>query len=66
MCTYLCKDLVTGYCLYLVKTSIDGYVKDGGPGRSGLDVVFTMILCATNFYLVSYEAHIHKLGSNSF
>ena len=36
-------------------------------GRSDLDVVFTMILYATNvFYLVSYEAHIHKLASNSF
>ena len=22
MCTYFCKDLVTGYCLYLVKNSI--------------------------------------------
>ena len=29
--------------------SIDDYAKDGGPGRSDLDVVFTMIPCATNF-----------------
>ena len=35
-------------------------------GQSDFDVVFTVILCATNFYLVSYEAHIHKLASNSF
>ena len=34
--------------------------------RSDLDVVFTVILYTTNFLLVSYEAHIHKLGSNSF
>ena len=37
------------------------------PPWSDLDVVFTMILCATNFsYLVSYEAHIHKFTLNSF
>ena len=29
---------------------IDDYAKDGGPGRFDLDVVFTMILCATNFF----------------
>ena len=47
--------------------AIDDYAKDGVPGRSDLDVVFTMILCATNFFiLISYEAHIHKLASNSF
>ena len=41
--------------------------KMADQGRSDLDVVFTMILCAANFfYLVSYEAHIHKLASNSF
>ena len=26
----------------------DDYAKDGEPGGSDLDVVFTMILCATN------------------
>ena len=35
-------------------------------GRSDLDVVFTMILCATNFLFVNHEAHIHKLALNSF
>ena len=25
MCTYFCKDLVTGYCLYLVKDSIHNH-----------------------------------------
>ena len=31
--------------------SIDDHAKDGGPGRSDLDVVFTMTLCATNFFI---------------
>ena len=30
---------------------IDDYAKDGGPGESDLEVVFTMILCATNFFI---------------
>ena len=45
---------------------IDDYEKMADQGRSDLDVVFTMILCATNFYLMSHEAHIHKFASNSF
>ena len=32
----------------------------------GLHVVLTIILCGTNFYLVGYEAEIHKLSLNSF
>ena len=32
------------------KTTED-YAKDGGPGRSDLDVVFTMIPCTTNFFI---------------
>ena len=33
--------------------------------RSELHVVLTIILCDTNFYLVGYEAEIHKLSLNS-
>ena len=32
---------------------IDDYAKDGGQGRSDLDVVFTMVFCATNFFIAS-------------
>ena len=35
-------------------------------GLSDLDVAFAMILFPLTFYLVSYEARIHKLASNSF
>ena len=37
--------------------------KMADQGRSDLGVVFTMILCVTNFLS---EAHIHKLASNRF
>ena len=30
---------------------IDDYAKDGGQGRSNLIVIFTMILCGTNFFI---------------
>ena len=33
------------------KPPIDDHAKDGGPDRSDLDVVFTMILCATNYFI---------------
>ena len=36
---------------------IDDYAKDGGPGA---------VWAPLTFYLVSYEAHIHKLASNNF
>ena len=45
---------------------IDHYTKTVGRGLSVLHVVFTMILCSTNFFLARYIANIHKLGSNSF
>ena len=35
-------------------------------GRSELHVVLAIILCSTDFYLVGYEAEIHKLSLNSF
>ena len=31
--------------------AIGNYAKDGDQGRSDLHVVFTMILCATNFLI---------------
>ena len=34
--------------------------------RSELHVVLTIILCGTNFFLVGYEAEIHKLSLTSF
>ena len=37
-----------------------------GKGRSELHVVLTIIFCGTNFFLVVYEAEIHKLSLNSF
>ena len=41
--------------------------KMADQGRSDLDVVFTMILCATNFSIwKAITAHIHKLASNIF
>ena len=43
---------------------IDHYPKDGGPFV--LHVVFTIMPCGKNIYLVRYEAHIHKLTSNCF
>ena len=41
-------------------------LKMADQGRSDLDIAFTMILCDTNFYLVRYETHIHKLASKKF
>ena len=35
--------------LFSCYVPLDDYAKDGGPGASDLNVVFTMILCATNF-----------------
>ena len=33
------------------KVPTDNYAKDGRPGASDVDVVFTVIHCATNFFI---------------
>ena len=63
-----CACAVLFFChLSTTETSTDDYAKDGGPGAVWPWCSFYLHpLRHELLYLVSYEAHIHKLASNSF
>ena len=58
---------INGHTLHVTAPKIDDYAKDGGPGEVWHCFSFYHdSLRPLLFYLVSYEAHVHKLTSNSF